>query len=168
MRPWVLFMDLDGTMWDHEDISSVDPPYRLVEPGVIANPAGVTVRLYPEAVGFVEWARRRGAFTSTLSWNHPENALGALEAFGIEHLFDHHEIEYSPEKHRGIKRVLGLLRERGVSVPPERVVYVDDRDIHIADIYREVGEILFIHIWRGVRDYEEAKRVVAERVLGSC
>lgn len=166
--PWLLFMDLDGTMWDHLDISSVDPPYRLVEPGVIVGGDGVRIKLYPQAVEFVEWARRNGAITCTLSWNHPGHALGALRAFGIAGLFDHHEIEYSPHKYMGIRRLLGVLGERGVVVSPERIVYVDDRDIHIDEIYREVGRVLFIHIWKQVRDYEEAKRLVEQRVLGRC
>lgn len=163
---WILFMDLDGTMWDHLDISSVEPPYRLVAPGVLANREGVVVKLHPEAVEFVKWAKRMGAITSTLSWNHPENALEALRLFGIADLFDHHEIEYSPEKFRGMKRFLALLECKGIVVPPERIVYVDDRDIHVEDIYRNVGKILFIHIWRGVKDFEEAKRIIEREVLG--
>ena len=165
VKPWLLMMDLDGTVWDHLDISSVVPPYNLVQNGSISNVQGIRINVFPQAVSFIEWARRHGAITCTLSWNYTDYVMQALSVLGLIGLFDYHETEFSPDKDRRIIHLLEILKAKGIEIPPERIVYVDDRDIHISDIRRNVGNVLFIHIWKSVRDYSEAKRLIEENLL---
>jgi predicted phosphatase len=61
--------------------------------------------------------------------------------------------------------LLAKLRSGGIIVPPERVVYVDDRDIHIESIRKKVGDVVWVHIWKEVPDYNAAKRIVREKIL---
>ncbi|MEM3799696.1 MAG: magnesium-dependent phosphatase-1 [Thermoprotei archaeon] len=165
-RPWLLAMDLDGALWDHLDISSVDPPYTPIGPGRIMGRDGTIVTLFPEAVEFIVWCRSNGAITCTLSWNHTHYAMEALEKLGIIYLFDYHETEFSPAKDQRLLHLLETLRRNHIVIPPERVVYVDDRDIHIEDIRRNVGNILFIHIWKDVKNYTVARSIIKKSVLG--
>lgn len=143
---WLLLVDLDGTLWDHEDISLLSPPFKQIAPGVIMDRLGVKVRLNRDMIRYVEWARDNGAITSTLSWNIFEKAYAALKAFDITELFDYITIENTYRKDRMIKRLLYVIKERDdLDIPAKFIVYIDDRDIHIDDIYRNIGKVFFIH-----------------------
>jgi len=44
-----------------------------------------------------------------------------------------------------LHRVLRQIREeRGVEIQPSDIVYVDDRDIHIREIWENIGPVRFI------------------------
>ena len=163
--PWLLMMDLDGTVWDHLDISSVRPPYRVAGPGRIENQDGIVITVFPAAIEFIRWCRSNGAITCTLSWNHREYVMEALEKLGIMDLFDYHETEFSPAKDQRILHLLDVLRNKGITISPDRIVYVDDRDIHMDDIRQNVGNIVFLHIWKGVRNYEEARAIIRKNII---
>lgn len=92
--------------------------------------------------------------------------MEALEKLRIMELFDYHETEFSPAKDRRILHLLDVLRKRGITASPDRIVYVDDRDIHMDDIRRNVGNIAFLHIWKEVRDYGEARAIIRSRIMG--
>ena len=38
---------------------------------------------------------------------------------------------------------------------PEDIVYVDDRDIHLGEIYSRVGRVRYVQMWRDARDHWE-------------
>lgn len=164
-EPWLLATDIDGTLWDHLDISTVAPPYFADGKGRLRSADGTRVKLIPEAIDFMKWCKENGALVTSLSWNIPERVFPAIEVLGISDLFDFHATEFTDEKHERLLDLLNRLRERGVVVPPNRVVYVDDRDIHIESIRRRVGDVVFIHIWSEVPDYDAAKGVVRKKIL---
>ena len=163
--PWLLATDIDGTLWDCLDISLVTPPYFADGEGRLRSSDGTVVRLIPEAVEFVEWCKGNGAKVTSLSWNIPERVFQAVEKLGISGLFDYHATEYTDEKHERLFDLLSELRRRGIDIPPHRVVYVDDRDIHIESIRRKVGDVVFIHIWNEVPNWEAARDIVRNRIL---
>ena len=41
----IVFVDLDGTLWDHEDISSLIPPFKRLSEFSFADSRGVVVNL---------------------------------------------------------------------------------------------------------------------------
>jgi magnesium-dependent phosphatase-1 len=166
-KPWLLATDIDGTLWDCLDISLVDPPYFADGKGRLRSADGTVVQLIPEAIEFVEWCKKNGAKVASLSWNIPERVFPAIEVLGISPLFDFHATEYTDEKHERLFDLLNKLRTGGIAIPPHRVVYVDDRDIHIESIRRRVGDVVFIHIWNEVPDYGAAKDIVKKKILGS-
>jgi magnesium-dependent phosphatase-1 len=162
----LLATDIDGTLWDTLDISLVAPPYSPDGEGRLRSADGTTVRLIPEAIDFVKWCRSNGAKVTSLSWNIPERVFPAIEVLGISDLFDFHATEYTDAKHERLFDLLAELRRRGIIIPPNRVVYVDDRDIHIESIRKKVGDVVWIHIWKEVPDYKAARRIVMEKILG--
>jgi magnesium-dependent phosphatase-1 len=167
-EPWVLFLDLDGTLWDHLDISSLKPPFRRVSEDSIVDSQGVPVRLYRDVVEVARWARRSGGFVVALSWNIPEVAVEALKAFNILDLFDYLGIEDHPDKGLVASKILGDLESRGYKVKPCRVVYVDDREIHVRGMRGRVGDITFIRAWVDFRNGEELRNRVAEALQRKC
>lgn len=158
---WLLLLDLDGTMWDHLDVSALRPPFRMVEQGVIVDSNGVRVTLYSYMVKLALWARTRGALVASLSWNVPYNALEALRAFCIDGVFDYHLIEPHPWKGRVLARFLRTLwRERRLRIPPERIVYFDDRDIHLDDIREVVGPVRYVRSHVDCRSFEDCSKLI--------
>ncbi|MCE4611197.1 MAG: magnesium-dependent phosphatase-1 [Desulfurococcales archaeon] len=155
---WMLLLDLDGTLWDHLDISSLSPPFRRVSEDVIEDSRGVRVRIYGYMVDLARWARSIGAMVVSLSWNDPEIAMEALRAFKVDVIFDYHIIEPHPWKGRALAR---FLKETGILIPPERMIYFDDREIHLDDIYTNVGRVKYVKSHVDCRGFESCRRLVA-------
>ncbi len=153
-------LDLDGTLWDCEDISLLTPPFRRVEGGVLVDSKGREVRVREGVEDFLKWCVSKGLTLATLSWNDPEKALEALEALGLLKYFRYHAIEYHPRKHEMLLKLLRRLRNEGINVRPEEVVYVDDRDIHVDDMVKHVGTVKFLHFGIDVRDFHELRKVL--------
>jgi magnesium-dependent phosphatase-1 len=165
IRPWILAMDLDGTVWNHLNISGVEPPYTKIDATSIKNRDNIKITLFEEAVKFIKWARENGAITTTLSWNRRDYVDEALETFGIAGLFDYSSTDHTPDKDQRLLRLINTLDRIGIYIPVDRVVYVDDRDIHMEAIKKNVGNIVFINIWKSAKDYSDACRIVRERIL---
>jgi len=108
-----------------------------------------------------------GAIVTSLSWNIPENAVEALKTLGIYGIFDYHLIEYHPDKYKMLMKLLNELEIKGIKISAENIVYVDDRDIHINDIKKNIGNVLFIHMWKDAKSYEDAKKIIMEKIIGS-
>ncbi len=157
-------LDLDGTLWDCEDISLLTPPFRRVREGVIVDSEGREVRVREGVEDFLRWCVAKGLILATLSWNDPRKALEALRALGLLKYFRYHAIEYHPRKHEMLLKLLRRLRSEGVNVRPEEVVYVDDRDIHVDDVIKHVGTVKFLHFGIDVRDFHELRKVLEELI----
>ncbi len=165
---WLLLVDLDGTLWDHLNISELEPPFRRINDLQIADRNGVKVTLKKDMVELVKWARENNGVISTLSWNYWDKAIEALRAFGLLDLFDYHAIEYHPDKHLMLERLLNRIKsDTGMSFKLCRIVYIDDRTIHIEKIYERIGKIIFLQAWIDFRNFEEAKYKII-RSLERC
>jgi magnesium-dependent phosphatase-1 len=150
---WLLLVDLDGTLWDHLNISELTPPFKRVNKHVITDQKGVRVHLKLDMVKLIRWARNNNALVSTLSWNYMDKAIEDLKTFQLLDLFDFHAIEYHPNKHLMLKRLLKMISERlGITFDLCRIVYIDDRTIHLEKIYSYIGKIIFLQAWRDFRN----------------
>lgn len=164
MTRWLLFLDLDGTIWDHLDVSMLNPPFQKVGENVIRDSNGEEIHLHADMIKILKWAKSNGAFTSTLSWNKPSHALSALEAFGIKELFDYHAIEPHPAKEEYAWKIIKTIEKRHkIKLKPCQIVYIDDRKIHLEGIARRLGKIIFLQAWKDFKSFEDAK----DRILSS-
>lgn len=149
-------LDLDGTVWDHLDISSLYPPFRRVSQLKIQDGRGVEVSLRPHVLDFLKWAREVGHILATLSWNDFDVAYQALRAFEIDKYFHYLAIEPHPRKDKMLYRLLRQVKmERRLDIGPHDVVYIDDRDIHIREIWENIGPVRFIQFGRDVKCFLE-------------
>ena len=148
----IIFIDLDGTIWDCMDISQLQPPFTRISKNTIIDRYGYPVRLFDYVEEFLAEVRRLGIELVALSWNIYEIAYEALKAFDILKYFNHLLIEFHPHKGLLMKR---YLTSRASYIDPKEIIYIDDRDIHIDEIRELVGEVHFIRAWKDFRSYKE-------------
>ncbi|MEM1598125.1 MAG: magnesium-dependent phosphatase-1 [Pyrobaculum sp.] len=152
----LIALDLDGTVWDHGDISSLYLPFRKISQMQIVDSRGVVVTLRRHVRDFLAWARGEGHILSTLSWNDFDVAYQALKAFEIDRYFHYLVIEPHPRKDKMLWRLLRRIREeRGVDVQPGDILYIDDRDIHIGQIRENIGPVRFLQFGKDVSCFTE-------------
>ncbi len=155
-------LDLDGTLWDCEDVSLLTPPFRSIGEGVAVDSEGRLVRVREGVKEFLKWCRSKGLLLATLSWNDPAKALAALKALDLDKYFHYHAIEYHPRKHEMLAKLLTKLREEGMGIRPEEVIYVDDRNLHLKDIRERVGAVKFVRFGRDVKDFRKLRDLLEE------
>ncbi|RFA98515.1 magnesium-dependent phosphatase-1 [Pyrobaculum aerophilum] len=152
----LIALDLDGTVWDHHDISSLYPPFKRVSPLKIQDSRGAEVTLRKHVRDFLQWARNSGHIITTLSWNDFQVAYQALRAFEIDAYFHYLVIEPHPRKDKMLYYLLRRIKaERGVEIKPQDIVYIDDRDIHIREIWENIGPVRFIQFGIDVKCFLE-------------
>jgi len=167
--PKILFVDLDGTVWDCLDISLLTPPFTGINEDEVMDSSGVVVKLFPKVRDFLKWAKNTGFYVASLSWNIREIAIEALKALNIYELFDNHYIEFHPHKglvmKKAIDEIKTLIRQE---IKPCSIVYIDDRTIHLDEVKEEVGEVVFIHMWKDFKDYDEVRRFLEKLIQEEC
>ncbi len=153
----MLFLDLDGTVWDHPNISSLEPPFTRVSDNTIVDSTGIAVHLHQNVRRFLSEIRELGIKVIALSWNVYEIAYQALQAFDLVKYFDALYIE--PHPHKGYL-MAKALQELNLDVKPCEVLYIDDRDIHIDEIKAIVGNVVFIQAWKHFKSFNELLNLV--------
>jgi magnesium-dependent phosphatase-1 len=155
-------MDLDGTLWDHGDISVLKPPFTRISELEFTDSLGERVRLNAMALEILRYALNRGFITSTLSWNMPEKALEALKVMGVDRLFHYNAIEYHPDKASMALKILGSLRREGRCLGGASIIYIDDREIHLDDMRKALGNLLYIKAWSTCRSTHECVNLIEQ------
>ena len=164
MVKWLLLMDLDGTAWDHLDISRCIVPFKKVDNDTIQDSNGTVIRLKSDLREFLQWAKDNSAIISTLTWNDRQHVIDALEAFNLTEYFDHLEISEDSRKDLKLKELIETLKKEKIHIPHERIYYLDDRDIHIDDIRVIAPEINFLHMGLKVHNLKEARKIISARL----
>ncbi|MCC5990356.1 MAG: magnesium-dependent phosphatase-1 [Thermosphaera sp.] len=143
----VLFIDLDGTLWDHKDVSQMKPPFKRIGEGMIIDSIGTTLKINETMLEILRTIKDEGVLLSTLSWNNPDIALQALEELGLRNFFHYHAIEYHPRKDLMAEKALTFFKE-SYNCEEFEIAYIDDRDIHLNDLRKKYPETCFIMAWR--------------------
>lgn len=163
---WLLLMDLDGTLWDHKDVSSTHPPFTKINDLTIRDKVGEIITVNEGAIDFLQWARANDAVISSLSWNNEDMATEAINALGLVDIFDFLAIAPNPDKSKLLENLLAKLRTNEVDIEQSRFVYLDDRDIHIGAIVKKFPDIIFVHMWESVSNFEQVKRIIQDKLDG--
>ncbi|HDD33747.1 MAG: magnesium-dependent phosphatase-1 [Thermoprotei archaeon] len=135
----LIIFDLDGTLWDHPDVSSTSPPYQRIERDEIVDSRGERIRLRPCVRRLLEELRARGFRLAVASWNFPGPALRALEALGLLQLFDVVVVEPHPNKSSMLEKIF-----REVKVKEGEALFVDDNPAIIEGVRRRYPHLKII------------------------
>ena len=99
--------------------------------------------------------KEQNVIISLASWNAPEPCYEALQKLDLLKYFKHPKVQPHPEKHKMIKELLEDLKEDGIDVKPDEILYVDDKSRHLDDIRKQTGMIRFLQMWVDVKDHLE-------------
>ncbi|MCD6373286.1 MAG: magnesium-dependent phosphatase-1 [Thermococcus sp.] len=155
----LLVLDLDGTLWDHEDASRLTLPYEF-HGDYLVDSTGQVLHIFPGVREFLKWAGGRFVL-SIASWNVEERVRPILEGFDLWHYVRFPKIENHPNKADMIRRTVKELESAGYCV--DGIIYVDDRTLHVDDVKRALPETRFIHMWVDAKSFEELRELL-ERV----
>ncbi len=151
----LLVLDLDGTVWDHLDASSLKPPYRRISNDIVVDSNSVRVSLRRGARWFLEKIHSIVPL-AVCSWNQWDKAYELLRAFGLDKYFGYLGIEPHPNKHLVFKKIIQwyqrIFKEE---IEAEEILYVDDRRVHLDDIYKYIGRVKFMQMGVDVKDFYE-------------
>lgn len=131
---WLLLVDLDKTIWDCEDISTMRPPFRKLDAYTFSDANGSVIRIKEYMVEFLKWAKSQGALIVALSWNILELALEALKTMSLTDLFDYYAVEFHPRKDMMFQNQVRKLGEQGLCHVLNCVVYIDDSKHYLEQI----------------------------------
>lgn len=140
----LVVLDCDLTLWDNPDVTALARPFRRVDEDAVEDREGVRVTLFPDARSLLDGLRRRGLVVACASWNEPEAVEQIFALLGLTGSFDFRKVENHPHKHQTIAALLDELARRGTGLRPDEVLYVDDRRIHLDEIYARVGPVRFL------------------------
>jgi FkbH-like protein len=111
--------DLDNTLWDGV----------LVEDGL----EGLTLK--PGIQAIISELDRRGVIQSVASKNNPDEALGALQHFGIQEMFLYPEISWRP-KGEAIARIAANL-----NIGVDSLLFIDDQEFERKQVETTCGGV---------------------------
>ncbi len=150
----LLILDLDLTVWDHEDASSLVPPYQRVSEGAAADSRGTTIRLRPGVRELLSRCAEWGIRVTVASWNRPDVVFPLLRTLDLDRFLWNPVIEFHPDK---VAMVAKILRALG----PEwdgRGLFVDDREENVravAEAFERVDAVRFGVDVKSFRDLAE-------------
>lgn len=144
-REWLFLVDLDGTLWDHPDVSSMHPPFKRIDILSLVDSKGERLEVRREILELVTLAHRLKGIVATFSWNEPGKAWEALRVLGLYGLFDYHIVEPHPGKHKMLVNFLSTLKRcRRKTIRAGCIVYMDDRLLHLEELKNHVAGIYYI------------------------
>lgn len=133
----LVVFDLDHTLWDHPNVSSLVFPLTLVTSDSVEDAERSKVTLFRGIRETLEALRDRGLVLSVASWNDPPPVLELLRLFGLGELFKYPQVEWDVPKVEMIRRTVRLIRRNlHVDIRPEEILFVDDNEKH-HEIVRE-------------------------------
>ncbi len=150
-----MVLDLDGTLWDHLDASSLLEPLGIMDHDTVVDSRGETLRLYPYARWFLEKTWGLGLPLAIASWNYPEITTKILELLGIKRYFSYLGIEPHPHKYKVLLKIIKWYKYRYGYIMPGEILYVDDRRIHLEEIHEHIGQVRFLQMWKDIPGFRE-------------
>lgn len=156
----LLALDLDRTIWDHEDVSSTEPPYTRLNRDTVSDSRGCLIRLRAGVREVLETLRGRGVALAVVSWNLYSKAVAVLEAFDLLNFFDVVIVEPHPYKDLMFGKLLEWCVSRGIK--PGEVVFVDDRPEMVGRVKRAWPQIAAAVFGAEVKSFEEVLALVLD------
>ncbi len=151
----LVVLDCDRTLWEHEDVFTLQAPFTHVDGQTVQDVRGEQVRLTPGARELLDALQHRGVLISICSWNRADLVFAVLDLLGLTRYFVHPKVEFHPHKDRMILALLAELAEEGTALRPEEVLFVDDNPMMLEKVRQGVGPVRTLRAGVDVRDLRE-------------
>jgi len=152
---WILFIDLDRTVWNHHDVSILHRPFKLVSKDCIVDHYGEKFCLYDKVREFLDFCKRNNFILSTLSWNKYSITKEIMDLLGITRYFDYLFNKFYPLKNETLIQAIEIIKKNYALNHYPKIIYIDDQRKYYDLIKDALEEIYFIHMWIDVNSYEE-------------
>ena len=159
----LVILDCDRTLWEHEDVFTLQPPFTRVDGQTVQDAQGEKVRLAPGARELLDALRRRGILISLCSWNRADLVFAILDLLGLTQYFVHPKVEFHPNKDRMITALLAELAGEGTVLQPEEVLFVDDNPMMLEQVRQGVGPVRTLRAQPDVLDLRNVLKVLDEQ-----
>lgn len=144
----LVVFDLDHTLWDHPNVSSLVFPLTVVTNDSVEDAEGSRVTLFRGIRETLGALRDRGLMLSVASWNNPPPVLELLKLFGLGEYFKYIQIEWDMPKVEMIRTIVRLInRNLHVDVRPEEILFVDDNEQHHKIVREKEKKIRLAKAW---------------------
>ncbi len=158
----LVILDCDRTLWEHEDVFTLQPPFTLVDGQTVQDAQGEKVRLAPGARELLDALRRRGILISLCSWNRADLVFAILDLLDLTRYFVHPKVEFHPHKDNMVTSLLAELTREGTALQPEEVLFIDDNPQMLEQVRQGVGPVRTLRAQFDVFDLRDALRVIDE------
>lgn len=159
----LVILDCDRTLWEHEDVFTLQPPFTRIDAYTVHDALGEEVKLAPGARELLEALRRRGILVSICSWNRADLVFAILDLLGLTQYFVHPKVELHPNKDQMIAEMLAELAREGTVLRAEEVLFVDDNPMMLEKVRRGVGPIRTLRAELDVLDLRDVLKVLDEQ-----
>ena len=155
MRFKLVILDCDRTLWDHEDVSTMYPPFVKISEDSIVDSRGDRLTLHEDVREFLEFAKANEITLSIASWNIEDKVMEALDLLGILRYFDYIVIEYHPMKERMVLKILNKLRKLGLEFKEDEILFVDDTEEMLRRVRESFPRITTLCYGKDVKNFHE-------------
>jgi magnesium-dependent phosphatase-1 len=160
--------DGDDTLWygldggyisgvDYHDPGRDDYIFHPLDEYTIQRNDGQRFRLFPEIPALLPALVRLNVLISLASFNHRAPVISALQAFRIEHFFQHPAIEWNPQKDRMLKGIMRGFRQDDYLVSPDTTLFIDDDH---RGRYREQMAAIGVHFMQKGTDIKDLTQLL--------
>jgi magnesium-dependent phosphatase-1 len=156
----LVVFDADKTLWTHPNVSSLVPPFKLINSDTLTDANGETFQLFDGVRELLRGLEDRKVISTVASWNRPEPVKEALRLFAVDRFFKIVKAEFHPDKYLMIESIISELVRTGIELNAHEILYVDDRTLHLEQIMKRIGPIHFIQMWVDVKTHSEIMEYV--------
>jgi len=149
----LVIIDADRTIWTHHSVSSLIAPIKLISRDVAQDMNGSRVELHQGFRAFLDFVSDNKIFLSLASWNEPENVFELLSLYDVDKYFVCPVAEPHPNKYLMVQKIIMNLGQKGISILPREILFIDDNDTYLTEIREAVGYVNYLKYGVDVRNW---------------
>jgi magnesium-dependent phosphatase-1 len=144
----LVVFDLDRTIWNHPNVSSLVLPLKLVALDSVKDACGSEVTLIKGILETLETMTERGLAISVASWNDPPIVLELLRLLKLQRFFRFPQIEWDVPKIQMIRAIVSAIqRTEGMQIEYDEILFVDDKDEQLRAVREANRQIRLAKAW---------------------
>ena len=158
----LVVFDADKTLWDHHNVSIFRKPYKLLDEDSIEDSAGNRLKLFPEVREILKEIKNMGLIIALATWNLPEKIDEILTLLNLKEYFDIIISRDYPFKFLFLIEIINRMKEKGILLNPEEIVFINDRRDHFGNIWLYLGNVKCLEMWKDIHNHKEILEKIKE------